>query len=216
VIARSLLACLALLASCAAAGEVPASRVPWTVLFDGSSLAGWTPSEFGGQGEVRLEDGALRLEMGSPLTGITWTDAEALPRTDYELELVAARLLGNDFFCGLTFPVGDSWATLVLGGWGGALTGLSCLDGRDASDNETRSYHVYERGRDYRVRLVVTPARIRAWLDDEPIVAVAIAGRTVGLRVEVTRSAPLGVACYATVARLSSLRLRSLGLDPSR
>lgn len=182
----------------------------WTVLLDGTSLDRWEVTSFGGEGEVELVDGTVRMGMGSMLTGIHYPHADELPRTDYELEVVAARLAGTDFFCGLTFPVGDSHATLVLGGWGGALTGLSCLDGLDASDNETRSYRSYAKGRDYTARVRVTAERIRAWVDGESVVDAPIAGRKVGLRAEVLKSRPLGVACYATVARVRSVRIREL------
>jgi hypothetical protein len=195
-------------------GPSPAEpELGWGVLFDGRSLDGWESIDYGGEGPVELVDGALRLGMGSMLTGIRRTDAEALPRCDYELEVVAARLLGTDFFCGLTFPVGDACATLVLGGWGGALTGLSCLDGLDASDNETRSYRAYQKGRDYTARVRVTRERIQAWVDGDPVADVARAGRKVGLRAEVFKSQPLGISSYATVARVRSVRLRRIEPD---
>jgi len=209
----------ALFCAGACAAPVPGARStvtpeepgpPWTTLFDGSSLCGWEVTAFGGEGEVELCDGALHLSPGSMLTGIHRTDGDALPTTDYELEVVAARLAGTDFFCGLTFPVGDSHATLILGGWGGALTGLSCLDGRDASENETKSYRSYPAGRDVAARVRVAPERIAAWVDGEPLFDVSIAGREVGLRPEVALSRPLGVACYATTARVRSVRIRIL------
>ena len=42
---------------------------------DGKTLAGWKSTEFGGEGEVSVVDGAIVLEMGNNMTGITWTDA---------------------------------------------------------------------------------------------------------------------------------------------
>jgi hypothetical protein len=36
---------------------------------------------------------------------------------------------GSDFFAALTFPVNDLFCTLINGGWGGMLVGLSSLDG---------------------------------------------------------------------------------------
>jgi len=192
----------------------PPAEEGWTSLFDGSSLDGWESIDYGGEGPVELVDGTLRLEMGSMLTGVRRTDASALPREDYELEVVAARLGGTDFFCGLTFPVGADHATLVLGGWGGALTGLSCLDGLDASDNETKSLRGYPRGRDVTARVRVTRARIQAWVDGETVVDVAREGRRIGLRTEVLKSVPLGISSYATVARVRSVRLRRLPGGP--
>src|SRR5689334_21201211 len=76
-------------------------------LFDGKSLAGWKSTEFGGQGEVYVDDGKLILEMGSNMTGVTWDNAKRLPTMDYEVSLEAMRIDGDDFFCGLTFQVRD-------------------------------------------------------------------------------------------------------------
>lgn len=190
----------------------PAPRSGWVDLLDGKTLDGWRVTPFAGGGEVEVKDGAVRLGFGSPLTGIHRPDAD-LPTVDYELEVVAARLAGTDFFCALTFPVRDSHATLVLGGWGGSLTGLSCLDGHDASQNETRSYRSYTAGRDYTARVRVTAERIQAWLDGDTIVDVPIAGREVGLRTEVLPSRPLGVASYNTLARVGRVRIRRLAQE---
>src|SRR5687767_12288501 len=48
-------------------------------LFDGKTLTGWKKTNFGGEGEVTVEKGQIVLEMGDPLTGITWQKAEDLP-----------------------------------------------------------------------------------------------------------------------------------------
>ena len=77
------------------------------------------------------------LDFGSSMTGVTYQGKD-LPRTDYEIRLEAQRIDGTDFFCGLTFPVHDAHLSLIVGGWGGSLVGLSSLDGKDASRNETR------------------------------------------------------------------------------
>lgn len=182
----------------------------WTVLCDGSSLGRFEPTSFGGEGPVELRDDGVHLGMGMLLTGIRLAELGDLPRDAYELEVVAARLLGTDFFCGLTFPVRDGCATLVCGGWGGALTGLSCLDGKDAADNETKTYRRYEKGRDYTIRVRVADGRVRAWIDGESVVDIDIEGRRVHLRTEVLKSAPLGISSYATTARIRSVRLRRL------
>ncbi|MGE0144942.1 MAG: DUF1080 domain-containing protein [Planctomycetota bacterium] len=176
------------------------------VLFDGASLGEFEPSGFGGDGEVFVEDGVLILDQGSPLTGVTWRGAE-LPRVDYRLEFTATRLRGSDFFCGLTFPVGEAHLTLVLGGWGGALCGLSSLDGLDAAENETTTYRSFVNGRAYRVLLEVRSDRIEARIDGETVATVDPRGRRLGLRPEVERSRPLGFASFATRAGLSGIRL---------
>jgi hypothetical protein len=106
----------------------------WQPLFDGKTLAGWTPTKFGGGGEIEVKDGTLILNQGI-LTGVNYTNP--VPTVDYEVAFEARRTMGQDFFCGLTFPVRDSHATLVVGGWGGAVVGISSLNNQDASQNVT-------------------------------------------------------------------------------
>ncbi|KAA3608709.1 MAG: DUF1080 domain-containing protein [Planctomycetota bacterium] len=186
------------------------SHPPWQELFDGKQLAPWQATAFGGEAEVRIENGRLLLPFGFPLTGITW-QGEPPFRLDYELELVAARLDGSDFFCGLTFPVGEEFLTLILGGWGGATCGLSCLDGEDASANESVRYRRFETGKDYRIRIQVRRHRIQVWLDDEAFLDQDLSGRRLSLRPEVSLSRPLGIASFATSTSLASIRWRPLG-----
>lgn len=181
----------------------------WQSLFDGKSLEGWRETPFNGRGQVRVENGTLVLGNGSPMTGITRTGE--FPRSNYEVRLEGMRVKGGDFFASLTFPVGDSFATWVTGGWGGDIVGISSIDGWDASDNETRSYFTFENNRWYSLRLQVTPDRIRAWIDDQPVVNVNIAGRTLGLRPgEIKLSAPFGFASYNTTGALRRIEYRTL------
>ncbi len=184
-------------------------RYGWRKLFDGATLKGWKVTNFGGEGEVRVEDGKILLEMGEPMTGITWT-GDWLPRLNYEIELEAMRVDGSDFFCGLTFPVGDSPCTLIVGGWGGSVVGLSSLDGFDASENETSTYMSFKNKRWYHIRLRVEGARIQAWIDGKKIVDVDIRGREIGIRPEVELSRPLGISTWRTTAALRNLRVRLL------
>ena len=180
----------------------------WRTLFDGKSLSGWTPTPFGGAGEVEVKDGELVLNQGI-LTGVTWTND--FPKTGYEIELEAKRVLGIDFFCGLTFPVGDTHLTLVLGGWGGSVVGLSNLDGESANQNETTSLHRFESGRWYKVRLQVGATNLSAWLDQERVVNVDTRGRKLALRAgEIELSKPLGVASWSTASALRNVRWRPM------
>jgi hypothetical protein len=185
----------------------------WQPLFDGRSLAGWRETPFTGRGRVRVENGTIVLGAGEPMTGIT--RAAPFPKSNYEVRFEAARLDGGDFFASLTFPVQDSFCTWVTGGWGGDIVGLSSIDGWDASDNETRTYFNFEKGRWYALRLRVAGDRIQAWIDDRSIVNVQIAGRTIGLRMgEIRLSAPFGFASYTTTGALRKIeyrRLKSVG-----
>jgi|SRR5579862_5662965 len=180
----------------------------WTPLFDGKTLTNWKATDFGGHGEVTVVDGQIKIAMGADLSGITWTNG-SLPKTDYEISLDSIKLDGSDFFCGLTFPVADSSCSLIIGGWGGGLIGLSSLDGLDASENETSRSMFLDTGHWYHVRLRVTPAKIEAWLDDKTIIDASITGRKVSLRPgSIYLSEPLGVATYSTTAGLKNFQLR--------
>jgi hypothetical protein len=193
----------------AAAQPPNPSSVGWQPLFDGKTLANWTSTEFIGEGAVAVRDGQIVLESGNPLTGITWTGGD-LPKTNYELALQAMRIDGHDFFAGITFPVGDAFCSLILGGWSGTVVGLSSLNGRDASENETTQSIIFESGGWYTVRIRVTPAKIEAWLDERQIIDLDLKGITVSTRIEVEPSQPLGVASYRTKAALRNIRLRRL------
>lgn len=187
----------------------PAGEEGWQSLFDGKSLGEWKSTEFGGEGRVSVSNGQINLEAGVTLTGITWKGAE-LPKTGYEISLEAKKTDGNDFFCGLTFPVGNSSCSLILGGWGGGIVGLSSIDGMDASENETTQVMNFPKDHWYRVRLRVTKTKIEAWLDDQNIVDVVTAGRRISIRPEVELSQPLGIASWMTGAAVRSIKLRKL------
>jgi len=178
-------------------------------LFDGKSLQGWRETPFTQHGPVRVENGAIVLGAGGPMTGVTWTGD--VPRSNYEVRYEASRVNGGDFFGSVTFPAGDSFCTFVTGGWGGDIIGLSSIDGWDASDNETRSYFTFETGKWYAFRVQVTDARIQVWIDDKQVANVEITGRTIGLRYgEMKLSAPLGFASYGTTGAVRKIELKKL------
>lgn len=179
----------------------------WETLFDGRSLTNWKATNFGGEGRVYAADGQLILERGVTLTGVTWTGG-TLPKISYEIALQAMKVEGNDFFCGLTFPVGDSYCSLIVGGWGGTVVGLSSLDGIDASENDTSRTMTFDTGRWYDIRVKVTASKIQAWIDNKEVVSVSIEGREVSIRPEMGPSVPLGIATWKTKAALRNLRMR--------
>lgn len=191
------------------ADDPPSAEAGRRVLFDGKSLDGWKKAEFLGAADVRVEDGAIILPVGRPMSGIT-TTRDDLPKTDYELRYEASRLAGSDFFAAATFPVGDSFITLVNGGWGGNVTGLSSLDGADASENETNRYIKYADRTWYRFRVRVTSEVIRCWIDDEEVVAVKHKGRQVRTRIETRRNQPLGFATWETSGAIRKVDVRPL------
>lgn len=177
-------------------------------LFDGKTLGQWKVTDFGGQGNVYVKDGAIYMEMGSYATGITWSGP--VVRMDYEITLDAMRVDGSDFFCALTFPVGESPCTLVLGGWGGTLCGLSNLDYYDASENETTTFYAFEKNTWYHVRLRVIPDQIQAWLDGEQLIDVITKDRKIDIRAEMDLCQPLGIATWVTTGAVRNIRVRKL------
>ena len=181
----------------------------WQELFDGKTLTHWLVTNFGGEGKVEVEQGRIVLGFGSDLTGITWNGL--MPRVDYEVRLEARREEGSDFFCGLTFPVNDSYCSLILGGWGGTVVGLSTIDGLDASENETSRLVSFDLNRWYAVSLKVTRQKIEAWLDGGKIVDQALAGRKISIRPEVELSRPFGLASWRTRGALRKIALREIG-----
>jgi len=193
-------------------GDAPAPAAAlgegWKPLFDGEALGGWRSTAFGGEGEVRVEDGAIRIGIGADMSGITWT--KDFPKQDYELACEAQRVDGSDFFCGVTFPVGDDPCSFIVGGWGGGVVGLSNIDGRDAAHNDTTLFREFTNGRWYAIRIRVTPQRIECFIDDQQVVAQELEGRTISVRPEVIPSKPLGFATYATAAKLRGIRWRAV------
>jgi len=184
-----------------------------TSLFDGKTLGKWKVTEFGGQGEVAVKDGAIYMDIGQDMTGITWTGP--LIRMDYEITLDAMRTKGSDFFCGLTFPFGDKPCSLILGGWGGSLCGISSLDYYDAANNETTRMISFENNKWCHVRLRVTPDKIEAWLDDEVLVNVNVKGRRIGIRAEVELSQPLGIATWQTAGAVRNIIIKPVTGGPT-
>ena len=156
--------------------------------------------------KVSIENGEIILGIGNDLTGISWTDP--LPRINYEVRLLARRLSGHDFFCGLTFPVGRSPCTLIVGGWGGGVVGLSSVDGLDASENETGIMKIFKDNQWYAIRFRVTDQKIAAWIDQEKVVDLETKNRKFSIRSEVSPSQPFGIATWRTKAALRDIQRR--------
>ena len=202
-----------LLVGCASAGpSVSAPRFApgqWVSLFDAedATLAKWKVVDLDeSYGKARVEDGAIVIETGHPASGIRWTGP--LLREDYEIELEGMRVEGRDFFCGLTFPGGDEPCTLILGGWGGGVVGLSNVDEYHAAENETTLGMDFEDERWYRVRLRVTRPRIQAWIDDDLVIDLEREGRHFSIWIDQEPCAPLGIGTWETKAALRNIRMR--------
>ncbi|MFK7767407.1 MAG: DUF1080 domain-containing protein [Mariniblastus sp.] len=173
------------------------------------SLDGWETLNFGGEGDCDVDEGVLTMEAGDPLTGLSST-LEDLPKTNYEISLEARKMDGTDFFCGLTFPVADSHCSLIVGGWGGTLVGLSCIDDADASRNETKLIRKFESEQWYKIRVRVQPESISVWIDDEQVIDQNIVGKKIGLRNEVDLTTPLGLCAFQTISEIKNVHLRRI------
>jgi hypothetical protein len=106
--------------------------------------------------------------------------------------------------------VGDAYCSLILGGWGGTVIGLSSINSEDASQNQTSQSMEFELGRWYNARIRITDAAIEVWLDDRQIIKQELKGNKISIRMEMDPSVPLGVASWRTKAALRDLRLRRL------
>jgi hypothetical protein len=184
-------------------------------LFDGKSLGEWKDSGFATQGRVEVKDGTIVVGFGEGCSGVTFKGK--FPETNYELRLEAMRVDGSDFFCGLTFPVArkdkdgkkaeTQPCTLILGGWGGQLVGLSSINGSDASENSHSTSKEFANGKWYKVRLRVTEPKIEAWLDDEKIIDLTMGDQKLSIRLEVEESKPLGIATWRTTGAYKNIEV---------
>ncbi|QGY42513.1 DUF1080 domain-containing protein [Maribellus comscasis] len=177
-------------------------------LFDGETLDGWEVTNFGTQGPVKVSAGNIILNYGDGCTGVTYTND--FPTVNYQLSLEAKRVSGNDFFCGITFPVDTTFCSFIVGGWGGPVVGLSTIDGKDASENETQIMMSFEKDKWYKIRLQVSDQKIMAWIDEKNVLDFETADHKISIRPEVSLSCPLGIATWNTTGVLRNIRMKKL------
>ncbi len=192
------------------APEKAAEKDAGKPIFDGKTLNGWKPTAFAGAGEVTVNDGQMILPAGEPLTGVNYNGPT--PKQNYEITLDAMRVDGSDFFCALTFPVGDACVTYVVGGWGGGVVGISSINSEDASENETTQYKKFDSNRWYKLKVRITPAKLEAWIDNEQMINLELENKRLGMRAgEIELSQPFGIATFRTKAALKNVAIRDLG-----
>ncbi|MEE2640739.1 MAG: DUF1080 domain-containing protein [Planctomycetota bacterium] len=188
--------------------EKVAEKETWKDLFDGKTLKNWKVTRFGGEGEIEVKDGSIVMDYGSPITGITYTGKP--PRINYEIEVEAMPIEGIDFFVGLTMPVRDSHISLIVAGWAGAVVGLSNIDDKDASENDTTKFMKFDNGKWYRVKARVESEKITCWINGKKVIEQSIKGKKIGIRPEVELSTPLGLSAFETRTAYRKIRIRSL------
>jgi hypothetical protein len=175
-------------------------------LFDGQTMGHWKKTKFYDPGEVHVKDGVIHLETGNDMTGITWTGP--VERMNYEISLQAQRVEGSDFFCALTFPIGKEYASLVCGGWGGSLVGISSVDFYDAANNETCTDFNFKNGQWYTIKVRVLKNMLQAWVDDTQLIDLDTMGRRFSVRFEVEDCRPLGIATWQTYGAIRNITVR--------
>ena len=214
---RTNLSCTFFLALClgliivvqAGFSQTASDKSEWISLFDGKTLKGWKQSDFFKPGKSSVKDGVIILEKGSKMTGLTY-DGKDFPKMNYEVSLESKRVDGRDFFCTTTFPVGESFCSFVVGGWGGSVTGLSSIDGIDASENQTGQGIEYKNDQWYKIRIRVTDKRVETWVDKEQTVDLDTTDVKLGIRIECNVSTPFGIASYDTVGAVKDIKVRNL------
>lgn len=167
----------------------------------------WEPISFGGEGDCHVQNSVLTIESGDPMTGIH-LPVKDLPKNDYEITLEARRMDGIDFFCGLTFPVNEEHCCLIVGGWSGAVVGLSNIDDEDASSNPSRKLMTFEDERWYKIRVRVLTERIVVWIDDKCVVDQNIKDKKISLRGDTLSCRPLGLCTFQTTSETRKLAIR--------
>lgn len=186
------------------------------ILFDGKSLDDWEMVDVGGSGVLDLEGGEMIINQGEGVSGAVYKKADKLPTMNYEITLEAKRLQGVDFFVGLTFPVGNAktCATLICGGWGGSVTGISCIDNFDASENNTSSYQRFEDDKWYAIKLRVTKDNLSAWIGDKHVIDEDIAGKKISVRPGPIESyLPLSLTTFNTTAAIRNVKLTPVAAE---
>lgn len=198
------------------------SKTPWV------SLKGsWKACQFGGEGDVSIKEGVITMEYGEPLTGVVWTGPfegdeakkqpkdggkviKPLPRDNYEIRWQCKRDKGYDFLCAFTFPIADQYASLVMGGWGGGITGISSIDGQDASDNDTTMFKNYDDKRWYNARVRVETQKITVWIDGKEMFDQPRKDHEFDIRFEMDPCTPMGIANFECDSQIRNIEIRRL------
>jgi hypothetical protein len=90
------------------------------------------------------------------------------------------------------------------------LVGLSTIDGRDASENETTTLMRFNKDEWYKIKVRVTSDKIVAWINEEKMVDLSYRGRKIGIRPEVELSCPFGIATWKTKGAIRNIYLSIL------
>ncbi len=180
-------------------------------LFNGKDLKDWKiikETFFDKHGDVKVEDGSIVVAAGNPATGFRY--AKEVLKDEYELSLKAKRMEGSDFFCGLTFPIRDKYCSLIVGGWGGTVVGLSNVDDFSAVENQTTDFLDAKKNQWYHIRLRVAEGTVKVWIDKKKFIDLAIDDHEFDIWWEQEPVRPLGFATWHTKAAFKEITLTNL------
>ncbi|NQT86975.1 DUF1080 domain-containing protein, partial [bacterium] len=194
--------------------KLPEEPGVWASLFNGRSLHGWrvvSGAGFAGRRRVRVEPGRIVLQLPPERAGLAWTGE--FPSCDYELSLEVMREDGAEL-CELLFPVGSERCGWNIGGWGGAQTGLSMVDGVGGDRNDTNGKMACRDRQWYRLRLRVTAAKVEGWRDGEKCIDLSRAGRTFTQPSWLPIPEPFALTTWRTTLAIRNIRVQRLESEP--
>ncbi len=182
-------------------------------LFNGKNLEGWKAADIWGNGKVEaLSNGVVSCGLGKPLTGIAYTNS--FPTMSYEVRMEALRKEGSDFFVAMTIPVESNACTVVIGGWGGGLCGISSINFLDASENQYSEGVVFKNDVWYTLRVRVTPGLLEVFLNDTLYTAKvpfeSSSAFTLRAGSDIDKTKPFGLATYETKALWRNLTVTTI------
>ena len=182
-------------------------------LFNGKDLSGWKAADIWGNGKVEaLSNGVVSCGIGKPLTGLAYTNT--FPTMSYEVKMEALRKEGSDFFVAMTIPVESNACTVVIGGWGGGLCGISSINFMDASENQYSEGVVFKNDVWYTLRVRVTPGLLEVFLNDTLYTAKvpfeSSSAFTLRAGSDIDKTKPFGLATYETKALWRNLTVTAL------
>jgi len=206
----------------------------WTSLFDGKTLNGWMVPSYEAGRKVDIRDECIIIGRDDLALGIKYV--KPFPKTNYEITYQAKRAGDSNFFGAITFPVKESHCSFINGGWNGTVFGLSSINGKDASENETTAFYEFENGQWYQFRVCVSDDRILVWfypVDEEgkiidackddlkttiakqkeiekPKIDLVLEGKSITNRIEVSFFEPLGISAWYNEGHLRQIKYRKL------
>jgi len=183
----------------------------WLIDPNAGTLTGWSsPSgdDFN-QGGVGWKDGVVVLGEGEGSTSIAMVDPFAGP--DYEVCLEARRVRGWDSFCHMAFPLGNDRHCFLTVGSG--TQDIVCLDrvdglGFDSDENPARRRFGITNNVWYKIRLQVTKAHVRVWIDNTEVIHVRQADHEFALPNPWGELMPFGLGNWHTVSEIRRVRVR--------